>query len=388
MSIGNVIRSTLYAIKYKRDEVRFLYVMLFFLAIFENFSIGANFCLADLIYLVFLLYFALKSLRIPFKRASSFYWFPFSFLVIAIIDYEMFHANKMLFSQLRFVFNCSVFAVLASYLSRLPNTEKSIVTSSYVYVSTIASFFIILQFLSFHILHYNLNFDFGAFQGSINAASLAVPGSSLYRTGGFFKEPSWYAVFMGPVLDIAYKKGKITELVICILGLVLSTSSMGFIFLFVFFILNLKNNRKYVLLFVFLVYIVYVVFPSAFERLFVALDFSEGADNSNESRVIGPFTYIFTGGTFPVLGMNIEDLYIMYDEKLFLNTFLFVLMSFGVVGIIIFAKMLWQKTSIYITTILLITVIIEGCYGRIDFWMPLLAATVFNKNMVLNNYGK
>lgn len=381
MNNSNFSSKLIKALKYNKEEYSIAFLLLFGLSMFENFSLGPTLSLSDIIYMVFVCFFAYKSFGAPKVKSNEFYYiYPLCFLLIAIIDYAMFSASKMFMSQIRFVFNCFVFATVSSYCMKADNSTREKLSSTYIYVCVIASAFIIVQFLSFHLLRYNLSFDFGSYQGSINAASLAVPGSSLYRTGGFFKEPSWYAVFMGPSLDIAYKKKKIPELILCIVGLVLSTSSLGFIFLFVFIFFNLKSNRKYALLFIILIYLIYLVFPSAFERFFVALDFSDGAENSNESRVIEPFTYILSGNEFPLLGMDIEMLYTLYGERLFLNTFLFVLMSFGIVGMMLFLKMIWKRTSISMTLIILITVIIEGCYGRIDFWLPLIAATVFENN--------
>ncbi|WP_276878928.1 hypothetical protein [Bacteroides heparinolyticus] len=383
---GSFITNIVQSLKYRKVLYPVFYCLLFTFVIFENFSLGPALSLSDIIYGFFLVYFVFKTIGSSRTKSKKLYWIPIIFLGIAVINYLSFNATKMFFSQLRFVFNCTFFTAAASYILRKSSVEKEKVLDTYIYICTLASFFIIIQFLSFYILHFNLKFDFGNYQGSVNTASLAIPGVSPYRTGGIFKEPSWYAVFMSPVLDIAYRRNKITELIICILGLIFSTSSMGFLFLFVFVSLNFKNNIKYLVWFGVILFITYYIFPVAFERLFEALDFSGESENSNDIRVIAPFGYIFSSQTLPILGMNIEDLYVMYDDNFFLNTFLFVLMSFGLLGMVVFLNMIWNKSSLSISIIILITVIIEGCYGRIDFWLPLLAATVFNDSCKFKKY--
>lgn len=373
--------------RYNKAKYSFLFCLVFACAIFENFKLGQNVALSDVLYAIFGFLFFLKLFKFRTNnRALSLFLYPLLFFIIAFIDFQSFNASKMFMSQLRFCFNCVIFATIASFFvnSSLRTREKLI--SSYVYICTIASAFIIVQFLSFYLLRFNLAFDFGSYQGGLNHASLEVPSlGALYRTGGFFKEPSWYALFVGPVLDIAYKRGQIKELVVCVVGMVFSTSSMAFLFLMFFVYFDLKSNRKYLILFIVAAISLYFVFPMAFTRLLGALTFEEGADNSNNGRVILPFTLIWEYGNFPLLGLNISTLYDM-QETLFLNTFLFVLTSFGIVGLCLFLKMIYQKDSPLLTFILISTVIIEGCYGRIDFWMALLATTIFtySSNKQLN----
>lgn len=312
--------------------------------------------------------------------------YPLIFLLIAIVDFSMFHNNKMFFSQLRFVFNCGIFAIISTTLLKMNKTIRERFISTYVYVCVLCSCFIIIQFLSFYLLRYNLAFDFGSYQGSINHASLEVPSfSAVYRTGGFFKEPSWFALFIGPVLDIAYKRRQMFELIISSLGLVFSTSSMGFLFLFFFIVINLKSNKKLLFLSIALIFVLFFIFPMAFTRLFDALNTEEGADNSNNARVILPFTLIWENRQFPLLGLNIKILYDL-EDSLFLNTFLFVLTSFGIVGFVAFIKIIYNKNFHLLNTILIATVIIEGCYGRIDFWLSLLVTTIFCNTYTFNEF--
>lgn len=364
-------------IKYNSIQYNQLYCLVFAFVIFENWALGDKVCLADILYLVFAILFLVRSTNCK-SRSKKYYLYPIIFLCIAMYDYFLFHANSMFMSQLRFVYNCSIFAILYNFFLNSSSYTKEKLISSYVYICVLFSVFIICQFLSFYLLRYNLSFDFGQFQGSINHASLAVPSLGVvYRTGGFFKEPSWYAVFMGPVLEIAYRKNRLAELIVCIIGIILSTSSMGFLFVVLFLFFNLRRNMKYAIIFLLLIFLVYLAFPMAFVRFFEALNFEEGAENSNNSRVLIPFSIIFESDFLSILGMDISSIYSVYQD-IFLNTFLFVLLSFGIVGLSIFVRILVRHKSYGLISIILSTVIIEGCYGRIDFWLALLAASVYS----------
>lgn len=90
----------------------------------------------------------------------------------------------------------------------------------------------------------------------------------------------------------------------------------------------------------------------AFSRLFDALTFDPHADNSNNARVISPFLLFAHIKQIPVLGMDINLLYLQ-DKNLFLNTFLFVFASFGIIGLILFLKILLQPSRLLSIILLL-----------------------------------
>lgn len=350
--------------------------------VLEVVKFGETYGLTDILYAIFALFFFVKTInakrhldRKKIKGGFSYYLYPISFICISMIGFSMFGATRMLQSQFRFIFNCLVFAIIYTYFHISSTTNKTRLVSSYIYVCIICSTFIVIQFLSFYIFHYNIKFDIGNY----NAASLETFSSGVnYRTGGLFNEPSWFALFVGPALDITYRMKKYKELLICVLGMILSTSSMAFLFLFLFAVSKIKgNNKKYIIYMLLLVIGVYLVFPIAFDRLFLALSNEEGT-SSNDARVFIPFTLALTEA-IPLFGMDIGDLY-ADNDSLFLNTFVFILFAFGIVGLIIFSSMLYMKRFMLLSAILFLIVIIEGCYGRIDFWMTLLAVSVFCDN--------
>ena len=379
----NPIAVVLSVYRYKRHEYSLLYVALMLCTVLEVVKFGESFGLTDVIYAFFALLFGLKTIgvkgktseRIHTQNKYTYYLYPVLFLVIAIIGYYSFGATRMLQSQFRFVFNCLIFVIIYTYFHISSSRDREKLISSYIYVCVICSTFVIIQFLSFYLFHYNIKFDIG----ENNAASLETFAVGVnYRTGGLFNEPSWFTLFVGPVLDMAYRLKKFKELFVCIVGLILSTSSMAFLFLFLFAMFKLRgNNKKYIIILALVVVAIYFVFPIAFDRFFNALSNEEGT-NSNNARVILPMTVAFAH-SIPLFGLDIGDLYAV-NENLFLNTFVFVILAFGIVGLIIFLHMILNRKHVLLSLILLLIVIIEGCYGRIDFWMTLLAASVFCDN--------
>lgn len=360
--------------KYNQQKYSLLYVLLFLGVIFEVVGISANFSITDLLYFLFAFIFFIKKMRIKYvgNLFGSEYLFLFAFILLAFISYSNYGFGRMFQSELRFLYNCGIFTVIFSYFKGCNSIEREKLVSSYLYVCVLASTFIFIQYISFYIFRYTIKFDIGDF----NAASLYTYSSSaIYRTGGLFNEPSWFTLFVGPSLEIAYKNKKFKELIVCVLGLILSTSSMAFLFLFIFGITKFsfkRGNMKTILLMIVALFLVYICFPQAFARLFEALDFENGT-NSNDARVLDPFAFV-ASISLPIFGMDVSDI---IGDTLFLNTFVFVLLAFGVVGLIIFLLMILQRKSLCLSLLLLLTVIIEGCYGRIDFWMALLASSVF-----------
>lgn len=360
--------------KYNKSRCSLLYVLLFWCVVLEVVGVSGNIGLTDLLYFAFASVFFLKTLKIRQKLSLKYYIYPLVFMSIALYGYSRFGMTKMFLSQIRFFFNCTVFACIMSFFYNSEQWRREKLINSYLYVCLLCSTFLIIQFMSFYLLGFNLKFDIGDF----NAASSEVYSSSaLYRTGGFFNEPSWFALFMGPSFDIMFQKKKWKELTICLIALIFSTSNMGFLFIFIFLLSKLKGTKmKYIILSIILIMTIFMLFPFVFNRLFEALNMDSDVSDSNYSRVVEPLVESFFENALGLFGINTDLIYAI-NEDIFLNTFVFVLLSFGLVGLFFFLKMLFQKKHISITMILLFAVIIEGCYGRIDFWMSLLAASVF-----------
>lgn len=361
--------------KYDKDKYSLFYVLLFWCVVLEVVGLADNICLTDVLYFFVAVYFFFKFIRTKKKSSYRYFIFPVLFALIGLYGYTRFGMTKMFMSQLRFVFNCSVFACLMSYFINSDIRKREKLVNSYLYVCLICSTFLVFQFLSFYLLGINLKFDIGEF----NAASSEVySATAQYRTGGFFNEPSWFALFMGPSLDIAYRQNKWNELVVFITGLILSTSNMGFLFISFFMFSKIRGTKlKYVVGGVLLILITFIAFPYAFNRLFEALTFDGEVSDSNNARVVEPLIESFLENAISPLGINTDMIYYV-NEDIFLNTFVFVLLSFGILGLFLFLKLLLQKKCFVISLILFSAVLIEGCYGRIDFWMTVLAASVFS----------
>lgn len=358
--------------KFDKTQYSLLYCVMFAFVIFETLSIASNFSLADGFFLLISIIFLVKILRSKVQLYNK-YIYPAIFFVISLIGVLNYGATRMFQSQLRFVFYCFIFATLLNYFYHKSIILREKVISSYIYICVIFSGFIVLQYISFYIFHYNLKFEF--WENTNTSGYYIYSALTNYRTGGFFNEPSWFAVFTGPVLDISFRRKKNKELVLCIVAMILSTSSLAFLFIALFLFFNVNKSKKYVVLFLLIIVLLYYIFPMAFERFFEALDFGEGVVNSNDARVFNPIDLVISNNIIPLFGVNLDNLYLS-EGMFFANTFIFVYLTFGVVGLIVFVRMLSYHQSLYMTSILLATVVIEGCYGRPDFWMALFATSV------------
>ena len=368
------IKELLHAFKYDAKSYSLSSLVLFSSVIFETIAIANNIVVTDLLYFVFAVLFFFKGLLIKGQGLNTYgcYLYPVFFLILAWLNYIRFGSLQIFQSHLRFVFNCTIYITLLTCFFRRNSEERERLVNTYIYVCVLYSAFISIQYLSFYIFNYNIKLNLG---GS-NAAGLYIPSKEVnYRTGGFFNEPSWYAVFVSPVLDIAFRKKKYYQLFICIVGILLSTSALGYLSLAIFIVVRCNwKYGKYSLLFVVFTLILWCMFPNIFSRLFDALNFGEDAVNSNNARVIAPFTIAVR--EMSVWGTNIADLYETYGG-IFFNTFTFIFLSFGMAGLVVFLSMIWNRHNLLLSLIIVMLIAIEGCYGRIDFWMGLLATSVF-----------
>jgi hypothetical protein len=215
----------------------------------------------------------------------------------------------------------------------------------------------------------NITFDFGYYSLEENVTSIYNPVDTfLYRTGGVFKEPSWFALFVAPVLDIAYKQKHYRVFFICVLGLILSTSGLAFLLIALFLLLKIKR-LKFLLVSLISIALIYFIFPDIFGRI------SEGG--SLQIRVLDPFKEMIDINNLSFIGVNMSRVY-FNNTGGFINTFVFMYLSFGIIGLLLILQLFKFIFSLYTSIALLLIIMIEGCYGRIDFWIALAVCSIAN----------
>jgi hypothetical protein len=331
--------------------------------------LNGKFLLADVIYFAIVIYIIYKSYNKGTRLEHyAIYIVPILFLCFSVINLMRFENQEAFFSQIRYIFNYYVFSAVVFYFLIYEKRKESFIYT-YECICCFFSLFVIVQFFSYYILGVNIPFDFGSYSLEENVASIYNPlDAFLYRTGGFFKEPSWFALFVAPVLDIAYKQKHHKIFQICILGLILSTSSLAILLIAVFFLLRLKQ-LKFLILFLLCISAICLIFPDIFERLLQG--------GSLQIRVLEPFDFFFKANSSSFIGIDVGRFY-FFNGEIFLNTFVFTYLAFGTIGLLFFLFFFKLEFSLYTSIAMLAIVMIEGCYGRIDFWMALAACFVSN----------
>lgn len=157
--------------KFKKSECSRLFLFVFGLVIFESFMLGTNMAMSDAIYFVFLLLF-LKKYFSKKNKKDTMKWFiyPVIFFAIAAYNHITLGTEKSFLSQMRFIYNCSIFVIMLAYVDASSDGFKHKVVNTYIYFCVICSTLVVIQFISYYLFHINLSFDWGSY-GTVNAAA-------------------------------------------------------------------------------------------------------------------------------------------------------------------------------------------------------------------------
>lgn len=179
---------------------------------------------------------------------------------------------------------------------------------------------------------------------------------SLSRPSAFMQEPAHLSIYLLPALYLFINEKKYLKGLLVFLGILSSGSSTGFllsgVLLVVHVVVNEKKNSKKILNIIslsLLLLAVYSYAPYLFESNMDRLSNTEG-DSSFELRLLGPLMYLgnfnttqwlFGIGYNQLEGFSIANNSFLYDAygqeliKNYANAFLFMLLSFGIVGEVI-----------------------------------------------------
>lgn len=351
------------------------YTLIFILVIFSNFSVG-NFLLSDFIF-TFICFGALIKTS-HYKRDKRVFLYILYFVFASILVFLLFGNTRGLLSSLRFVVGLFFCTVL--YFSYGSNEYRNKMIDGYCYACVFFSIFVIIQFCSYYILHINIDFSFGEFSKEEFASSYYVPLTDLfYRTGGLFKEPSWYAAYITPVCFMLTKDKRYKELFVCIVGLLMSTSGLGFLILAVYIIwLIVSYNRKLGILVAFVFLATYFYLPFIFERM------EGGVENTTLGiRLLEPLENVRGLNAISIIGLNPS--YHYHDSggyRFFANTLIFIYLYFGIIGVYVFWKFICFKKIFILSFVILTIISIEGAYGRVEFWMMILACKMYSNKLI------
>lgn len=346
------------------------YSLLFFLVITSNIVMGA-FLLSDALYGLIATFLFLKNK----KNVKSYLIFSYIiyYVLASILNYNYYANERGLQSSLRFIYNFFLCIIFIACLDQKEMRKKII--DGYLNACLFFSFFIFLQIFLYYVLKINLNLDFGDLASQQNMASEYDPLSDLmYRTGGLFKEPSFFAAFVSPSIFILYRYRYFKKLFYVLLGIIFSTSGLGFAVILIFSSYIIVNaNTKFKILFVIFCFLIFVSIPFVFQHVMLG--------GSTEIRLVEPFVALIEEGDIGLLGGNPAMHYFGDEILLWINTFVFILLYFGFLGILLFIKFIYYTNAIYLTITILCLIIIEGLYGRIDFWMVVFVSYLFNQEI-------
>lgn len=295
------------------------------------------------------------------------------FSVVAFINFFLYQNKEAFGSSLRFIYNLLLYSVfLMSFDNRITRPK---VVNGYIYASTFFSLFIIIQFITYYLLGVNIKIAYGDY--NTTGSAYDPLSGMLYRTGGFFNEPSWYAAFCSPCIFIVDRLKNKKALIICILGTFLSTSGTGYLVL-AFYGLWKIFNMKPIYTLICLVIIIILLTP-------IMYLLAPNIDKMNlENERLSIYAYMYMNSVITLLGTSPNPLYVDGKLDFFLNTLSFIYLFWGALGIAAFYRVSYYNKMIFLTFSIFAVMAVEGLYGRMDFWMMLLACKLFNIELNLS----
>jgi len=355
-----------------RAIVSFLAV---YCVVFNNFRVFGSLLLSDVIYtlLAILMIFLLKNFKVDGYSKTLIIFVSMLFSIITF-NFLYFENVTSLYSQLRFLWGALITLVFLFYFK---DKGGELFFKHYLSFILLSSAFIIIQNFTYHILKFHFFLSFGEFDLMRVSTDGAVPGVHPYiRSGGTFREPAWFAIFAMPAIFMFHKLQEKKKLAFILIGLVLSTSSLGYLFILLFIgilivfsnSLKLKITAIIVTVISFSIfYVVYLNYEFLFERLIFVLE----TGGSASIRLFDPLEYVVSNLSW--FGTDTSFMK-SEDEVFFVNTFLYVFFSFGFIGILLFMPIILSSKLkyLYYSLGILISIVIEGLSGRVDFWILLV----------------
>lgn len=235
-----------------------------------------------------------------------------------------------------------IFINIILVMQVIRSTPKKYFIKSALFIGIICSFFLCYQYA---LIYLNINppdgkLPFLTFKETSGWASIDVNNMYLRRVHSFFPEPSYFAIYILPLLAYSLIKNKITISIIFIISLFLSTSSLGIIGSAILVIIkflkieDLKKKKKFLSVLGVMLTLYYM-----FNNLDVFSYNSDKIQNLNENseiRLIGYLEYyLILPDILQVVGVGSNQLASYFEEfnlKNYSNAFVLSLLNFGFLG--------------------------------------------------------
>lgn len=167
---------------------------------------------------------------------------PFFILCISFLIsfYYLFYFESGFFVSLRMFFYLISFSILFNVYKNKKLSEELIV--AYIRLSQIFAYLLIIQVLTYYFFDVSYIYIQTSNDIEINSVISLMGSEYGMRSGGVFKEPSYFAIFIFPAIFYSIKFKKYYIFLLFAVSVLFSTSALGLLFLFICILLGLKKN--------------------------------------------------------------------------------------------------------------------------------------------------
>ncbi len=275
-----------------------------------------------------------------------------SFLAIA---YYLTSYQNGIFQIARLSFYIFSFFIVLNFLQK-SNYKLSLV-KFYILISTIFSLLLIIQISFYYFIGYKIIYINTPLDIEVNSILMLDIETQGFRSGGIFREPSYFAIFIAPGLYYSALFRRWYLWCLFALSTILSTSSLGYIFIGISILRIFKlKHVLYLFVAIFFIYLFNLMSNSFLpNRLLETL----AGGGSFPIRITDPLLNVFRDGdilfpNFSIL-MNLADPDMA--KSMWFNSLSYSVVIFGIIAIapIILIYMAAGKNQITFITILIFT---------------------------------
>ena len=312
-----------------------------------SFSFAKGISLAYIFMALFSVYFIIYTIKNNKKIEAHSIGLICLLFIISIFSFSIFPERLILQSNLfTYILKLLLWGIILCFPVK-EIIEKEYFLKCIVRISTLATIYLIIQFIMSAFFSINLSnvFSFGIISTSGDLSLL-----SSYRPASFFSEPAYYSTYVLCTLSILLLenidvKHKKLLIILFAFGVLLSTSTAGIymlLVLFLFYCIKNRKHRKLILtsfIIIPIVLIITVNFNSILKHLgnfgnVLTLSLEKPTHYSTLSRLGGSFDYLKNlSGLDKLIGWGVGNEYIYLGvESTYINSIARLIIQFGYIG--------------------------------------------------------
>lgn len=347
----------------KNNNINYLSIILitiFLLSpVLSNYSVGEKISLGDFFVILVLIVSIIK-----FKSLNIISLYGcISILIISIVDFILYlnYYYDGIMVMMRMSFYIFSYFIISSLT--ISKDQQIKIINYYIILCKIFALILIIQIFYYYLFDkiiFVIDTPLNIEKSSLLTLDIATQG---FRSGGVFKEPSYFSIFIAPALFYAYILKRWRLYIFLSFAVILSTSALGFIFILlplmdlIYSKISIKLFPALLAIFVIFVLAATDVIPIFPDRVIETL---KGGGSLN-ARVIEPFTTIFIesevffGPNFGVLrDLSSPD----YSSYLWFNSFTYIIIVldlFSVIPVILIFINSEKKSIFFVAALLFAT---------------------------------